>query len=511
MLDGMAIQEAEQLVRHDPHFALRKASEVVESRAAEADTRDYQRWLLVKALAHARSGAAEEGARIMREVKYWAEDQQDDALLSLCHRRLSTLFRRVGDSALMLEHAVAAVELLSDDVADSTRADMLLGLGDALGSDGSYEESILLYEEAAALAAGCQDHHLLVAVLNNLAYTQYEAGLCVEAVLTAEGLVDQAAAGGVPLTVHDADTRARVYASVGRYDDAASALEPFCEATRNPYDREGPVMALLTLAEVRRLAGRPDAAQHALDRAFGLAQHHVLSELIVEALREQAHLYAARGSFRDAFETYRDFHLADVARRAMMRDSRSGTLNAIFESTDARLSSDFFRELSGRDPLTGLHNRRHLDARLDELLLEARSGGAVLTIGLVDLDHFKRINDTLTHAIGDEVLRQVANLLQAAVDEEPSGLAVRMGGEEFLILLPGIDHDEGIRKLDRIRQDLAQHLWSSVRTGVEVTASIGVASAPRDEIDRIALIAHADQNLYRAKHAGRDRVVGSVF
>ncbi|HEX4980079.1 MAG TPA: GGDEF domain-containing protein, partial [Ilumatobacteraceae bacterium] len=272
-------------------------------------------------------------------------------------------------------------------------------------------------------------------------------------------------------------------------------------------DCDGLVLALLTLTEVRRLAGDLDAAQASLDQCRLLIEQYALSGSRTEALREQAELHAARGQYREAYESFRAFHIADVKVRALERDRRGRTLHAIFEATEARRSSDFFRELSARDSLTGLHNRRHLDSRLDELLAELQHNGTHLTVGLVDVDHFKRINDTRSHAVGDEVLRHVAGILQAAAASVDGGLAVRMGGEEFVLLLPGVDRREGIERLDHLRRQIARYAWADVTGGIGVTVSIGVAAAPADEVERSALLALADRNMYAAKRAGRDRVV----
>ena len=496
------------MLRHDAESALRDAREVLDAADVDPEGETYQRWLLVKGAAQAHVGETEDGARTMREVKRWAEENERPALLASAHRQLSALFRRVGDPALMLEHAVAAVDLLDDDAHDVVRADHLLGLADALGASGSIEDSISRYHEAARLAERCGDRYLQLAVLNNLAYTQYEAGQGERAVATAERLRAEAAADGVALRTHDADTIARAYTAVGRYDDAVAVIEPYCATPTNGDDCDGPVMALLALTEVRRLAGDFDAAQAALDRACELVKKYRLTGRTIETLREQAELFAARGAYRQAFETYREFHCAEVELRARERESRAHTLNAIFEAAEARRSSDYFRELSGRDPLTGLHNRRHLDTQLTNLLDAARTDGSVVTIGLVDLDHFKRINDTQSHAVGDEVLRHVSVLLQEAVRDVDDALAARMGGEEFLILLPGLDRSAGVALMEALRRRIADYPWSSVQEGVTVTASIGVASAPADEVERSPLIAHADRNLYVAKRAGRNRVVG---
>ena len=506
MGEMVTIEHAEKLLRRDARAALRHARDVLEA-SVEADGGDYQRWLLLKGAAQARLGDTEDGARLMREVKDWADQNGDSALLAYSHRRLSALFRRVGDPALMLEHAVTAVNLLDDadlSVQDAIRADHVLGLADALGASGSYEDSLLRYAEAAELADGCGDVYLQLAALNNLAYTQYEAGL--DAVVAAERLRDQVGLAGEPMQAHFADTIARAYTAAGRYADAARTIEPFCAAEDTGEDCDGLVVALLTLAEVRRLAGDHEEAQAALDRSSRLAEKYALTGRVIETLREQAELYATRGAYREAFETLRDFQRADVEMRAMERDSRARTMNAIFEATEARRSSDFFRELSGRDPLTGLHNRRHLDEQLHRLLGSGAPGSQVLTVGLVDLDHFKRVNDTLSHAVGDEVLRQVAVLLQAAVAGLEDGIAARLGGEEFLLLLPGVTRAEGVVWLERVRATIAAHPWAALTDRIPVTASVGIASAPEDGFERAGLLASADENLYRAKRAGRNQV-----
>ena len=101
----------------------------------------------------------------------------------------------------------------------------------------------------------------------------------------------------------------------------------------------------------------------------------------------------------------------------------------------------------------------------------------------------------------------MAGILEAAAASVEGGLAVRMGGEEFLLLLPGVDRHEGVERLDRLRCEIADYAWADVTEGIAVTVSIGVAAAPADEVERAALLALADRNMYAAKRSGRDRVV----
>ncbi len=507
MADKTSMEHAEELLRVDARQALRQALEVLERTVASQDSVDYQRWLLVKGAAQARLGDTEDGGRIMREVRVWADARGEQALLALSHRRLSMLFRRVGDPALMLEHAVTALDLLADDASAAVRADYLLGLADALGASGSFDESVARYRQAAALAKTCGDRYLQLAVLNNLAYTLYEAGRTDEAVTAAEQLRDESQADGRPLLRHVGDTIACAYMAVGRYDEAVEVLEPLCGVVENGEDCDGVVMGLLTLAAIRRRQDRLSAAAEDLDRARALIEQYSLKGPAIQLLREQAELHAARGEHREAFETFRVFHDAEVELRAVERDSRARTLNAIFEATEARRRSDHFRELSVRDPLTGLHNRRHMDNVLAEVFAQVSQGHGRLTVGLVDLDHFKRINDTRSHAVGDEVLRRVARVLEQEAERVAEGLAVRMGGEEFLVLLPDVDPDAAVELLDDVRRAVASYPWDEVTDGIPVTASIGVASAPDDAADRRGLLEVADENLYRAKRDGRDRLV----
>ena len=238
-----------------------RARELLDAAGTESDTVAYQSILLIKGAAQDRIGETEDGARVMRGVKAWAEEHGEDALLARSHRRISAHLGRIGDPALMLEHAVAAVDLLDADTPEVVRTDHLLGLADALGACGAYDDAIRRYEEVAKLADRCGDGYMRLRVLNNLAFTQYQAGMGAEAVVTVERLLAQAEADGQPLQSHDIDTIARAYTAVGRFDDTIAILEPVCAAEANGDDCDGLVLALLTLTEVRRLAGDLDAAQ----------------------------------------------------------------------------------------------------------------------------------------------------------------------------------------------------------------------------------------------------------
>jgi two-component system cell cycle response regulator len=165
-------------------------------------------------------------------------------------------------------------------------------------------------------------------------------------------------------------------------------------------------------------------------------------------------------------------------------------------------------ESSMRDPLTDLHNRRFFDQRLREEFAFATRHQAPLSVILLDLDHFKKVNDTWGHPAGDEVLRQVAALIKRCVRKED--VASRFGGEEFGVVVRTESHEGARAVAERMRKRLEDTPIYHEGNLILVTTSAGVATAAPPHLyeSPAALLAAADQALYRAKAAGRNRIEG---
>ncbi|NIJ94999.1 diguanylate cyclase (GGDEF)-like protein [Xanthomonas campestris] len=171
--------------------------------------------------------------------------------------------------------------------------------------------------------------------------------------------------------------------------------------------------------------------------------------------------------------------------------------------TRLRIKSDVFERQAHEDALTGLPNRRHFDEALARDISRARRSTRPLVLAILDIDHFKRINDHYSHASGDAVLHDVGVLLTAAA--RASDLPARLGGEEFALLLADTTLDDAQALCQRIRELFhARHDWGGV-DGLQVTFSAGVAEL-RDDDTGSSLMQRADQALYQAKSAGRDRI-----
>jgi diguanylate cyclase (GGDEF)-like protein len=166
------------------------------------------------------------------------------------------------------------------------------------------------------------------------------------------------------------------------------------------------------------------------------------------------------------------------------------------------------RQLAVRDGLTGLYNRRAFNELFAAAIAnEDRREGGRLGLVILDIDHFKKLNDTYGHPAGDAALRSLARLL--AQHLRRGDQAARYGGEEFVVILPGSDPERSMHAAERLRQALARHRFVHDGSRIPLTASLGVAVWPEDGREPESLLAAADRGLYAAKQAGRNRVVAA--
>ncbi|MBI9116109.1 sensor domain-containing diguanylate cyclase [Sanguibacter suaedae] len=460
-----------------------------------------------------RQGALAESASLLWRAHAWAVEVGERLLQARTLSLLSWTSRDAGDLATYLEHAVAAVELLDADAPGSVRSTHLRRLADALHETGSGAAAYERYLEAEQIAADVGDVPQQLSALNNLAYRLSTAGDADGAWAVIERLGALSDTHGVPLRSSTLDTIARIQVQRGRFVDAEATARRAVAIYRAGADcKESDLLAqlLVTHAVTRRHLGDLVGARHAVDESRGLCDEHGLGSVLPVVLEEESEVFAAAGDFESAWRTYRAFHAAERAQLDDQRERRARLRQTLFETAEARRRADVFRDEARRDALTGLHNRRYVDEELQGLVDASRAGGPGVVVGLVDLDHFKRVNDTCSHEVGDHVLRQVARLLEDAVASPGDGcgrggFAARIGGEEFLVVLTGTGTGEALHRFEGLRAAVAGHDWRGLTGDVPVTVSIGVARAGRDS--RSGLLRRADERLYEAKRAGRDRVV----
>jgi diguanylate cyclase (GGDEF)-like protein len=162
-------------------------------------------------------------------------------------------------------------------------------------------------------------------------------------------------------------------------------------------------------------------------------------------------------------------------------------------------------QLTVRDPLTGAFNRRYLQERLWSEAAFAKRHGTPLSLVLLDIDHFKRINDEYGHAVGDSALRALANALSLLTRQED--VLARYGGEEFALIARGIDRDKTLALAERMRRTVEEQRLPTTRGALTFTVSVGIAyTEVGEEVQAQQLFEAADRALYAAKDAGRNAV-----
>ncbi|MEW9624158.1 sensor domain-containing diguanylate cyclase [Rhodanobacter geophilus] len=323
--------------------------------------------------------------------------------------------------------------------------------------------------------------------------------------------------GYVPYKLEALVNRAKALAAMGN-DDAARKTALAAVAARPP-DDDGRWLkdTYEVLYRIEKKQGRAAAAlgyyekYAALDKAYlddvnaratayQTVQQHVLAQkLETENLSRQNTLLRMRQTLDAKTAETNRLYLALLL---------MALASAVFWMFRLKRSQLRFKKLSHLDGLTAIFNRQHFMGEVERTLrlLEKRAGAACLVF--IDLDHFKRINDTHGHAMGDEVLRQVVVVGKQQL--RPVDLFGRLGGEEFGILLVGCAHEQGMAIADRIRHAVEAAMVECEGAVIAISASVGLACTGTCGHDLRRLCREADAALYRAKRGGRNRVMAGA-
>ncbi len=315
---------------------------------------------------------------------------------------------------------------------------------------------------------------------------------------------------------------------LGRTEEALDVLQRHLVLAKAAGESLSPLFTATAMARIhldrRDLAAARQAAQDGLALGGSRGSPNAMDELheIASQIEEQA------GNWAQALAHFKEFHRLRTERALESANLRAKVLTVRLETEQARAEAQRERmrarsllrsneELAERaqtlshaalvDPLTGLANRRRLDTELARMHAGAREAGLPLCSALIDIDHFKLVNDSHSHAVGDAVLRRVADILQAQC--RGGDLAARYGGEEFVVAFQGIDMVHARLACERLRLAIEQEDWHAIDPCLAVTVSMGLcdlAAAPLLADGQ----AECDRLLYRAKSAGRNCVAGGA-
>ena len=477
----------------------------LEARASEADlVSRVRRARLLRSDALSRRGELEEALRIQVETLTEAELDADRMVCARAHCLLAATYDRLAEQSKALQSAEECVRLLAPGDPPNWRAEHMAVLALSTSYWRHGDPDYTTFDEALRLAHEIGEPVLLLAIMNNYVYVAVTRGDPRGAEMTEEmsRLADRELPEGYPSAW--LDTIAFGLMVAGKLDDAAEFAARAVESA--PHDRVEPTtfaMCILTQAKIERARGNIAEAVERATAALALARTAGFNEAIGRALEELSELAAEDGDFKLAYEYLRERNEALDLFQTDRSELHAATLQAIYAVEVERQQRLALEALADSDPLTGLYNRRYMSRKLTQLVQKP------LALALVDIDHFKAINDEFSHDAGDRVLTRFATVLNAHVTKlgGADGFVARIGGEEFLLAMPGVDPQAAWGCCERLRAEIETCTWDEIAAYLRITVSIGLAIEHAGGIDSSSLLSRADAQLYKAKREGRNRVI----
>lgn len=501
--------------------------------------------LALLAYQYPREGRLTASARCATQALGLAEALGDDRLLADALTAQSYVYGQLLMGRDALESGMKALAA-ARRVGDPTREAWALNrVGVAYASLENPAQACASTEQALEVAAATGAEEALFSCHNNLAYfwlsriesatalgdATAQAEAVASARRTAEQATELARRSGSPFKVAVAVSNlVNALLAGGQADAALPLLNEFGHLAHDHGYRTLALEADAQRAIFLRLKGEPQQAARVLAALLNAADEPPpkLRRLLMRALYET---HKACGQYREALSWLEQLVALDrqithdnlvlqtevilireqVAQAQARADSaaadarRERARAAHLENEQQRLREHAMAldRAAHEDVLTGLHNRRHAEFALPLLVEGARVAGQVISVAALDVDHFKRINDTHGHAVGDAVLQQLAQLLRHRL--RSADLLARFGGEEFLAALVGIAPQQAAEICERLRLAVAEHDWAAITPGLVVRVSVGIAGG-LPPLAPDTLLNRADDALYAAKRGGRNRV-----
>ncbi|MBN2848719.1 MAG: diguanylate cyclase [Coriobacteriia bacterium] len=433
----------------------------------------------------------------------------------------------MGDYAEALDRLADALAIAEeiDDV--NLQAYMLDRFGSVHAACGHDDVAIEHQRRSLELHRAHGDDTGEALALNNMTYTLMGTGDLEGALAAAEAALAYAQDADQPyLQVGVMDTVAEVHLRLGDLDGTEHYARRTVEMARELGSEPDEANGLMMLGRVLKLRGRWDEALEATEGALALADRRRLSVESFTCHQLLSEIHEQQGDLAAALAHYKRFH--ELKQERVNRDTNARLAQLRVESQVVRAKKDaeiqrlrtlaLEREVEERrvaqarleaqaslDALTGLFNRTHLEVLAEETRLTLASGRPVSLL-MLDIDHFKSINDRHGHTAGDHVLSAASEMLRD--NARASDVPCRYGGDEFLILMHGLGEDQALQAAERLREAIGSRPVPIGDAEIDVTASIGVATVHPEEPAQLQdLIERADRGLYAAKQAGRNRVV----
>lgn len=432
-----------------------------------------------------------------------------------------------------LKPFLEALELCQQKEFTYLKASTLLGLSTLYYYMESYEKALQFEEEALKLYSNLENTVEVLTLLSNLAQTHFKLGHYDFALKYAQqNLKLSQELQKFDVQGNALNTLGLIYHEKKNFGEALSyfqgALSRFQAADQVQKEAE----VILNISKIYWQKEEIDEALHYCHKALETATKKGNKLNVLNCHKQLVKIYKKLEDFQKALFHYEQYNHISKEIFNEQADNKLKSLQIFHDTERAKQQAEIYRlqnvelketkdmlehslkeleslhkqlkETSIRDGLTQLYNRRYLDEQLDVFFARANRYNQPLSIAIIDIDNFKRINDDFSHQIGDDLLKQVAKLLKA--DLRGSDLAARYGGEEFVIVFPETPLPQALIVCERTRNKIASYNWSIIHPDICVTISIGLAekASAQNYQEQLNI---ADKRLYIAKQRGKNQVI----
>ena len=455
---------------------------------------------------------------------------------------LARVSYEIGDFEQALVELEQVRPLVADGASEATMFSFNVFVGNVHLALGQFEEAIEVGIVAERIARSLDNVRSMAVAAGNLAsywFSEYarRKKILGESVgnealhhaftLNEEAIRLASECGADRLNLSHYSNQGAILAALGKDQQALEMFARHREMARSLGQAATLPAALFAEASLERRLGRSSVAAALLREGIEIGELGSnpdltdLYELASEIAEAERDFEAALHFYKGMYRTRTRCVTQAAEQRSLVMAVRLSTDRALRAAASERANADQLRQANqlleqhaeklGRqaleDALTGLPNRRRLDIHLAKCFSDPAAKISNTCVAILDVDLFKQVNDRFSHAIGDQVLRQVGVLIQASC--RGADLAARSGGEEFVLCLHDVGLERAASACERVRAAIERHEWSSIAEGLGVTVSIGLTEiASHNDAD--AALAAADALLYKAKREGRNRVCAST-
>ncbi|NHQ85795.1 diguanylate cyclase [Iodobacter sp. HSC-16F04] len=510
---------ARQMCLHNKESALGLAEQACKLAVQIEYHLGYAQGLLNHARALARDPFFEESIALMRHSLMLGEEHALHAHIVDSLLEIAAAYYCQCEYDLALQYWSYCLDLSLNLSDDHAYIQAQIGLGQIYYAHDDFAAALEHHKQAAEFVSKINNDQLCALLYINLG-GDYLSLLEYDEALTflQQGLFYAKKASHLEYVSEALCLIGQVQWGLGKYQIARRNLLAALKLNLQLENQWGMAANYLALGKISLARRDVQSAEAYLAQGLLHATLRSAANLIFQFELLMADLAELKGDFKLALAYFKRFHHGQQAVKSQLSPHKLQAMKMQLEIESARLeNADLRRQrasqhkeiqrverLASYDGLTGILNRRGLEEQGSELFQRQRQNQQSLSVLMIDVDHFKKVNDGCGHPVGDKVLRQIAALLKSGCRQDD--LVGRYGGEEFVVLLPNHEGVAATEVGERLRSLVDAWIWSRIHPELNITISVGIASIV-DDPSLEALLSRSDQCLYQAKQQGRNRVV----